>query len=45
MQTESVARALSTGSDLLSEGVPMLRDMALEAITGEKIVDDREASS
>ena len=39
MQTESVARALSTDSGLLSEGVPMLRDMALEAISGEKIVD------
>ena len=39
VQTESVARALSTGSGLLSEGVPMLRDMALEAISGEKIVD------
>ncbi len=38
VQTESVARALSTGSGLLSEGVPMLRDMALEAITGEKII-------
>jgi ubiquinone biosynthesis protein len=39
VQTESVARALSTGSNLMSEGVPMLRDMALEAITGEKIVE------
>ncbi len=39
VQTESVARALSTDSGLLGEGVPMLRDMALEAITGEKIVD------
>jgi ubiquinone biosynthesis protein len=39
VQTESVARALSTGSGLLSEGVPMLRDMVLEAITGEKIVE------
>ena len=39
VQTESVARALSTGSGLLSEGVPMLKDMALEALTGEKIVD------
>jgi ubiquinone biosynthesis protein len=40
VQTESVARALSTGSGLLSEGVPLLRDMALEAISGEKIVDE-----
>ena len=39
VQTESVARALSTDSGLLSEGVPMLRDMALEAVYGEKIVD------
>ncbi len=39
VQTESVARALSTDRGLLSEGVPMLRDMALEAISGEKIVD------
>ena len=38
VQTESVARALSTGSGLLSEGVPMLLDMAREAITGEKII-------
>jgi len=40
VQTESVARALSTGSGLLSEGVPMLRDMALEALTGEKIMSE-----
>jgi ubiquinone biosynthesis protein len=40
VQTESVARALSTGSGLLSEGVPLLKDMALEAISGEKIVDE-----
>jgi len=40
VQTESVARALSTDSGLLSEGVPLLRDMALEAISGEKIVDE-----
>ena len=40
VQTESVARALSTGSGLLSEGVPMLRDMVLETITGEKIMDE-----
>ena len=40
VQTESVARALSTGSDLLSQGVPLLKDMALEAISGEKIVDE-----
>ena len=40
VQTESVARALSTGSGLLSEGVPMLRDMAVESITGEKIIDE-----
>ena len=40
VQTESVARALSTGSGLLSEGVPLLKDMALESITGEKIVDE-----
>jgi ubiquinone biosynthesis protein len=38
VQTESVARALSTDSGLLSEGVPMLRDMALQTITGEKII-------
>ena len=40
VQTESVARALSTSSGLLSEGVPMLRDMALEALTGEKIMSE-----
>ena len=39
VQTESVARALSTGSGLIAEGVPMLRDMVLESITGEKILD------
>ena len=39
VQTESVARALSTDSGLLKEGVPMLRDMILESITGEKIVE------
>jgi ubiquinone biosynthesis protein len=39
VQTESVARALSTGSGLLSEGVPMLTEMALDSITGEKVVD------
>ncbi len=39
VQTESVARALSTGSGLIAEGVPMLRDMVLENITGEKILD------
>ena len=38
VQTESVARALSTDSGLLSEGVPMLLDMTREAITGEKII-------
>jgi ubiquinone biosynthesis protein len=40
VQTESVARALSTGSDLLSQGVPLLRDMVLETITGEKIIEE-----
>ncbi|MGE5228550.1 MAG: ABC1 kinase family protein [Deltaproteobacteria bacterium] len=40
VQTESVARALSTDSGLLAEGVPLLRDMALEAISGEKLVDE-----
>jgi ubiquinone biosynthesis protein len=40
VQTESVARALSTDSGLLSEGVPLLKDMALESISGEKIVDE-----
>jgi ubiquinone biosynthesis protein len=39
VQTESVARALSTGSGLIAEGVPMLRDMVIESITGEKILD------
>jgi ubiquinone biosynthesis protein len=39
VQTESVARSLSTGSGLLKEGVPMLRDMVLESITGEKIIE------
>jgi ubiquinone biosynthesis protein len=39
VQTESVARALSTGSGLIKEGVPMLRDMVLESITGEKILE------
>ena len=38
VQTESVARALSSDKGLLSEGVPMLKDMAFETITGEKIV-------
>jgi len=40
VQTESVARALSTDSGLIAEGVPMLRDMVLETITGEKIIDE-----
>ena len=40
VQTESVASALSTGSDLLSQGVPLLKDMALESISGEKIVGE-----
>ncbi len=40
VQTESVARALSTDSGLLSQGVPLLKDMALESISGEKIVDE-----
>lgn len=39
VQTESVARALSTGSGLIKEGVPMLRDMVLESITGEKLLE------
>jgi len=39
VQTESVARALSTGSGLISEGVPMLRDMVVQSITGEKILE------
>jgi ubiquinone biosynthesis protein len=39
VQTESVARALSTGSGLIKEGVPMLRDMVVESITGEKILE------
>jgi Na+/H+ antiporter NhaC len=34
-----VARALSTGSGLISEGVPMLRDMVVQSITGEKILE------
>ena len=40
VQTESVARALSTSSGLLAEGVPMLRDMALDMVTGERIVNE-----
>ena len=40
VQTESVARALSRDKGLLSEGVPMLKDMAFETITGEKIVSE-----
>jgi ubiquinone biosynthesis protein len=40
VQTESVARALSTGSNLLVEGVPMLRDMAAEEITGDRILEE-----
>jgi ubiquinone biosynthesis protein len=40
VQTESVARALSSGPGLLSEGVPMLRDMIVESITGEKIIQE-----
>ena len=40
VQTESVARALSGSSGLLSEGVPMLRDMVLEEITGERIIEE-----
>ncbi len=39
VQTESAARALSTGSGLISEGVPMLRDMVVQSITGEKILE------
>jgi predicted unusual protein kinase regulating ubiquinone biosynthesis (AarF/ABC1/UbiB family) len=40
VQTESVARALSTGSGLLAEGVPMLRDMALDMVTGDRIIEE-----
>ena len=40
VQTESVARALSTGSGLIAEGVPMLMDQVREAITGEKIIEE-----
>ena len=40
VQTESVADALSAGDSLISEGVPMLREMALEAITGDAIVGE-----
>jgi ubiquinone biosynthesis protein len=40
VQTESVARALSSDKGLLSEGVPMLKEMAFETITGEKIVSE-----
>ncbi len=39
VQTESVARALSTGSGLIAEGVPMLMDQVREAVTGEKIIE------
>jgi ubiquinone biosynthesis protein len=38
VQTESVAKALSTGSGLLTEGVPMLKEMALQTVTTEKVV-------
>ena len=40
VQTESVARALSGSSGLLSEGVPMLRDMVVQEITGERIIEE-----
>ena len=40
VQTESVARALSTGSGLIAEGVPMLMDQVRETITGEKIIEE-----
>ncbi len=40
VQTESVARALSSDKGLLSEGVPMLKDMAFETVTAEKIVSE-----
>ena len=40
VQTESVARALSSGPGLLSEGVPMLRDMVLMELTGERIIEE-----
>ena len=39
VQTESVARALSTDSGLLSEGVPMLWDQVRDAVTAEKIME------
>ena len=40
VQTESVAAALSTGKDLVSEGVPMLEELAFQVVTPEKIVDE-----
>ena len=40
VQTESVARALSAGKDLVSEGVPMLEELAFQVVTPEKIVDE-----
>ena len=40
VQTESVARALSTDSGLIAEGVPMLMDQVREAVTGEKIIEE-----
>ena len=40
VQTESVARALSSDKGLLSEGVPMLKEMAFETVTPEKIVSE-----
>jgi ubiquinone biosynthesis protein len=40
VQTESVATALGVGDDLASEAVPMLKEMALAAIDGQKIVGE-----
>lgn len=40
VQTESVARALGVGEDLATEAVPMLKQMALAAIDGQKIVGE-----
>ncbi len=39
VQTESISTALGASEDLASEAVPMLKQMALEAVTADKIAE------
>ncbi len=40
VQTESIADTLMAGSNLATEAVPMLREMALEAITADRVAEE-----